>query len=241
MDVRGETYETWDDLKVYCRCVAGAIGRLSLGVFGTVTGRARRRARRRVRRHARPRPPTHQHPPRRPRGRRQRPHLPARRGPRQVRLLRRLPRADARRPAPTSRAWSSSRSGAPAPCSPRVTGCCRMLDRRSGACVAAMAGIYRRLLDRIAARPRGRAARPGLAARPREGVRRGARPRRARRPRTPSRRTAGGVPDATPGRDVREPGAHGAQPSAPARRHLTGDGRPCPAIRTARPQGSGAR
>lgn len=35
MDVRGETYETWDDLKVYCRCVAGAIGRLSLGVFGT--------------------------------------------------------------------------------------------------------------------------------------------------------------------------------------------------------------
>lgn len=36
MDVRGETYETWDDLKVYCRCVAGAIGRLSLGVFGTV-------------------------------------------------------------------------------------------------------------------------------------------------------------------------------------------------------------
>ena len=40
MDVRGETYETWDDLKVYCRCVAGAIGRLSLGVFGTVPGRA---------------------------------------------------------------------------------------------------------------------------------------------------------------------------------------------------------
>ncbi len=38
MDVRGETYETWDDLKVYCRCVAGAIGRLSLGVFGTEPG-----------------------------------------------------------------------------------------------------------------------------------------------------------------------------------------------------------
>ncbi|MEV7417037.1 presqualene diphosphate synthase HpnD [Streptomyces sp. NPDC089919] len=35
MDVRGATYETWDDLEVYCRCVAGAIGRLSLGVFGT--------------------------------------------------------------------------------------------------------------------------------------------------------------------------------------------------------------
>lgn len=29
MDLRGETYETWDDLKVYCRCVAGAIGRVS--------------------------------------------------------------------------------------------------------------------------------------------------------------------------------------------------------------------
>ncbi|MGW7122083.1 squalene/phytoene synthase family protein, partial [Streptomyces sp. NPDC054901] len=38
MDVRGQEYETWDDLKVYCRCVAGAIGRLSLGVFGTVRG-----------------------------------------------------------------------------------------------------------------------------------------------------------------------------------------------------------
>ena len=38
MDVRGETYETWDDLKIYCRCVAGAIGRLSLGVFGTTPG-----------------------------------------------------------------------------------------------------------------------------------------------------------------------------------------------------------
>lgn len=45
MDVRGETYETWDDLKVYCRCVAGAIGRLSLGVFGTEPGaRAAERA-----------------------------------------------------------------------------------------------------------------------------------------------------------------------------------------------------
>ncbi|MFJ1747964.1 presqualene diphosphate synthase HpnD [Streptomyces sp. NPDC088116] len=38
MDVRGDTYETWDDLKVYCRCVAGAIGRVSLGVFGTAPG-----------------------------------------------------------------------------------------------------------------------------------------------------------------------------------------------------------
>ncbi|WUI00840.1 presqualene diphosphate synthase HpnD [Spirillospora sp. NBC_00431] len=34
-DVRGETYDTFDDLLWYCRCVAGAVGRLSLGVFGT--------------------------------------------------------------------------------------------------------------------------------------------------------------------------------------------------------------
>jgi phytoene synthase len=33
-DVRGADYETFDDLVVYCRRVAGSIGRLSLGVFG---------------------------------------------------------------------------------------------------------------------------------------------------------------------------------------------------------------
>jgi phytoene synthase len=33
-DVRGTTYETFDDLHHYCRCVAGSIGRLSLAVFG---------------------------------------------------------------------------------------------------------------------------------------------------------------------------------------------------------------
>jgi phytoene synthase len=33
MDVRGESYESLDELTVYCRCVAGSIGRLSLGVF----------------------------------------------------------------------------------------------------------------------------------------------------------------------------------------------------------------
>jgi phytoene synthase len=35
MDCRDARYETFDDLVVYCRCVAGSIGRLSLGVFGT--------------------------------------------------------------------------------------------------------------------------------------------------------------------------------------------------------------
>lgn len=35
MDVRGATYETFDELVVYARRVGGSIGRLSLGVFGT--------------------------------------------------------------------------------------------------------------------------------------------------------------------------------------------------------------
>ncbi len=34
-DVRGVSYATFEDLKHYCRCVAGSIGRLSLGVFGS--------------------------------------------------------------------------------------------------------------------------------------------------------------------------------------------------------------
>jgi phytoene synthase len=35
MDVTGRRYETFDELVVYCRCVAGAVGRLCLGVFGS--------------------------------------------------------------------------------------------------------------------------------------------------------------------------------------------------------------
>lgn len=35
MDVTGRTYTTFDDLVEYCRCVAGAVGRLCLGVFGS--------------------------------------------------------------------------------------------------------------------------------------------------------------------------------------------------------------
>ncbi|MHB1873821.1 MAG: phytoene/squalene synthase family protein [Streptosporangiaceae bacterium] len=34
-DVRGTSYQTFDELEYYCRCVAGSIGRLSLGVFGS--------------------------------------------------------------------------------------------------------------------------------------------------------------------------------------------------------------
>jgi phytoene synthase len=36
MDVQGVRYATFDDLVVYCRRVAGTIGRLSLGVFGSI-------------------------------------------------------------------------------------------------------------------------------------------------------------------------------------------------------------
>ena len=34
-DTKGTTYTTFEDLRYYCRCVAGSIGRLSLGVFGS--------------------------------------------------------------------------------------------------------------------------------------------------------------------------------------------------------------
>ncbi|ETK37225.1 presqualene diphosphate synthase HpnD [Microbispora sp. ATCC PTA-5024] len=46
-DVTGASYETYDDLVAYCRDVAGSIGRLSLGVFGCAEecgGRAERLA-----------------------------------------------------------------------------------------------------------------------------------------------------------------------------------------------------
>jgi squalene synthase HpnD len=33
-DTKGATYTSFDDLRYYCRCVAGSVGRLSLGVFG---------------------------------------------------------------------------------------------------------------------------------------------------------------------------------------------------------------
>jgi 15-cis-phytoene synthase len=39
-DVRGTRYATFADLEHYCRCVAGSIGRLSLGVFGSRDPRA---------------------------------------------------------------------------------------------------------------------------------------------------------------------------------------------------------
>ncbi|RNI19634.1 presqualene diphosphate synthase HpnD [Flexivirga caeni] len=37
MDLADTSYETFDDLRVYCRCVAGSIGRLCLSIFGNGT------------------------------------------------------------------------------------------------------------------------------------------------------------------------------------------------------------
>ena len=73
---RGRDYETFDDLLPYCRRVAGAIGRLCLGVFEARDREAASGARRRPRR----RDAADQHPARHPRGPRERPRLPAGRG-----------------------------------------------------------------------------------------------------------------------------------------------------------------
>ncbi|HEY7144623.1 MAG TPA: presqualene diphosphate synthase HpnD [Streptosporangiaceae bacterium] len=42
-DVRGTPYATFTELEHYCRCVAGSIGRLSLGIFGSREPRAAQR------------------------------------------------------------------------------------------------------------------------------------------------------------------------------------------------------
>lgn len=44
MDVRGIAYGTFDELVVYCRRVAGTVGRLCLGVFGAADPAAPERA-----------------------------------------------------------------------------------------------------------------------------------------------------------------------------------------------------
>ncbi|MFF2921390.1 presqualene diphosphate synthase HpnD [Streptomyces celluloflavus] len=164
MDVRGRHYETWDDLKDYCRCVAGAIGRLSLGVFGTVPGA---RDAERASEYADTLGLALQ----------------------LTNILR-----DVREDAGNGRTYlpaedlakfgcSAGFHGPVPPPGADFTGLMRfevkraralfadgfqllpMLDRRSGACVAAMAGIYHRLLSRIADDPaavlRGRVSLPG--------------------------------------------------------------------------------
>ncbi|MGV9315905.1 presqualene diphosphate synthase HpnD [Streptomyces sp. NPDC003691] len=164
MDVHGETYETWDDLRAYCRCVAGAIGRLSLGVFGTQPGV--------------------------PGAERAAEYADTLGLALQLTNILRDVREDAANgrvylPADDLAKFGCSAGfhSATLPPGADFTGLVHyevrraralfaegyrllpMLDRRSGACVAAMAGIYRRLLDRIACDPgavlRGRVSLPG--------------------------------------------------------------------------------
>jgi phytoene synthase len=149
-DVRGVTYETFDDLVFYCRCVAGTVGRLSLGVFGTgrpdvavpladALGVALQLTN-------------------------------ILRDIREDRLTGRiyLPKEDL---AHFGCTLELNGSGAFADPPDRIRdlisfqaarahewydkglGLLPLIDRRSGSCVAAMAGIYRRLLRRIAADP----------------------------------------------------------------------------------------
>ena len=165
MDVNGETYTGFDELVFYCRCVAGAIGRVSLAIFGLRNSAAADRPGaerladelgvamqltnilRDVREDAE-------------NGRVYLPVEDLRRygvlvddgGPAEDRpaqvlaavaspggaQLAELVRFEARR----AREWFD-----------RGIALTRLLDRRSAASVLAMAGIYRRLLDRIDAQP----------------------------------------------------------------------------------------
>ncbi len=162
MDIEGVTYEAFDELVLYCRRVAGAIGRVSLAIFGlrdeAGTDRAAAEALadelgvamqltnilRDMREDAE----------------NGRVYLPAE-------DLRRFGVLDAGQP-PAPAALLSSLAGAPGVALgdlvrfearrarqwfQRGIALTRLLDRRSAASVLAMAGIYRRLLDRIEARP----------------------------------------------------------------------------------------
>ncbi|MFR9757318.1 presqualene diphosphate synthase HpnD [Streptomyces sp. TR06-5] len=175
MDVRGRAYGSWEELREYCRCVAGAVGRLSLGVFGTATG---------------PGPPAVAEGP-----------DGARQAARAAEYADTLGLAlqltnilrDVREDAGCGRSYLPAEDLEKFGCSGGLLShppqpdadiaglvrfeVCRartlfdegyrllpMLDRRSGACVAAMAGIYHRLLDRISRDPlavlRGRVSLP---------------------------------------------------------------------------------
>ncbi|MFJ3929086.1 MULTISPECIES: presqualene diphosphate synthase HpnD [unclassified Streptomyces] len=164
MDVRGRNYETWGDLREYCRCVAGAIGRLSLGVFGTTPGA--------------------------PGAERAAEYADTLGLALQLTNILRDVREDAGNgrlylPADDLARFGCTDgfAGRTLPPGADFEGLVRfevrraralftegyrllpLLDRRSGACVAAMAGIYRRLLDRIDRDPhavlRGRVSLPG--------------------------------------------------------------------------------
>jgi phytoene synthase len=146
-DVRGTSYQTFEDLLHYCRCVAGSVGRLSLGIFGTSGD----------------------------------PEVASRLADslgvalQLTNILR-----DIREDYQNGRVYLPAEDLAKFDCALRAPGqstqpqftrlvefeaerardwyaaglqLLPMLDRRSAACTGAMAGIYRRLLDRIAAQP----------------------------------------------------------------------------------------
>ena len=148
-DVRGTRYETFEDLHYYCRCVAGSVGRLSLGIFGTLpdhTGHDLEEAARladslgvalqltNILRDIRE---DHQN---------GRIYLPA------EDLAKFDVDLDAPNPAQFTRLVEFEAERAR---DWYATGwqLLPMLDRRSAACTGAMAGIYRQLLERIAAQP----------------------------------------------------------------------------------------
>ena len=149
-DVRGTSYQTVDDLLYYCRCVAGSIGRLSLGIFGTRHG---------------PNPTA------------QAAELADSLG---VALQLTNILRDIREDHQNGRIYLPAEDLAKFDCDPDRLGrsmqpgfarlvefeaerardwyatgwkLLGLLDRRSAACTGAMAGIYRRLLERIAAEP----------------------------------------------------------------------------------------
>jgi phytoene synthase len=150
MDVTGRTYETFDDLVGYCRCVAGSVGRLCLGVFGS-----------------RPDPDAS--------GYADALGIALQ----QTNILRDiredltngrvyLPRSDLDAYGVTLKLDASGALADAGGDLAALIGAAAerargwydrglrllpLLDRRSAACAGAMAGIYRRLLDRIAARP----------------------------------------------------------------------------------------
>jgi phytoene synthase len=143
-DVRGTRYQTFEDLHYYCRCVAGSIGRLSLGIFGT--GHDLDEAARladslgvalqltNILRDIRE---DHQN---------GRTYLPA------EDLAKFEVDLDAPNPSQFSRLveFEAERARDWYAAGWQLL---PMLDRRSAACTGAMAGIYRQLLERIAAQP----------------------------------------------------------------------------------------
>jgi 15-cis-phytoene synthase len=143
-DVRGTHYETFEDLHYYCRCVAGSIGRLSLGIFGTRhdLAEAARLADSlgvalqltNILRDIRE---DHQN---------GRIYLPA------EDLVKFEVDLDAPSPSQLTRLveFEAERARDWYAAGWRLL---PMLDRRSAACTGAMAGIYRHLLERIAAQP----------------------------------------------------------------------------------------